>query len=69
MGAVNGAGAAVMLSMLWIMSPIFAVSIAAVLVIVWRFLGWTKAHSIGVCIGASLTVMVELSMLFAAQRG
>jgi len=57
------------LSMLWIMSPIFAVGTAAISVIAWRFLGWTKAHSTGVCIGALLTMAIELSLMFAARLG
>jgi hypothetical protein len=68
-GIVNGIWVAAMVSMLWIASPIFAVGAAVMLLIVWRLLGWTKAHSTGFCIGAMLTLVVELSLFFVVRSG
>jgi hypothetical protein len=68
-GVVDGIWAAVMVSILWVASPIITIGTAVLLLIAWRYLGWAKAYSAGFCIGAMLTWTAELSLFFAARRG
>jgi hypothetical protein len=69
MGMLMGLWAAAMLSALWVVSPIFAVSLGILLAIAPRFLGCTKAYRAGLLLGALLTIADEWWLFSAAGRG